>query len=89
MASFQISEHEDFTINGTKDTYTIPALNKLPYDAIKVFFKKDKTPTPHEAVEMYKTFFLSIAPGLADEPIGDFQWLQIGKAYMEDNQGES
>jgi hypothetical protein len=38
---------------------------------------------------MYKTFFLSIAPGLADEPIGDFQWLQIGKAYMEDNQGES
>lgn len=88
MASFQISEHEDFTINGTKGTYIIPALSKLPYDAIKGFFQKNKTPTPREALDMYKSFFLGLAPGLEDEPIGDFQWLQIGKAYMEDNSGE-
>lgn len=85
--SFILTKHEPFTIVGNTE-HKIPPLEDLSYEDWKgVAALRNGTDTKR-IIEAYKAFFEAVCPELKDEPIGDNQWIMIGKSYF-DYMGES
>ena len=83
---FKLVHHEPFIFEGDKGEYSIPPLEELTYDDWKevagLLTDTTKTDTK-KLLESYKNFFLKACPDLAEEQIGDNQWLQFGSVYFE------
>ena len=83
---FKLVHHEPFVFEGDKGEYSIPPLEELTYDDWKevagLLTDTSKTDTK-KLLDSYKSFFLKACPDLAEEAIGDNQWLQFGSVYFE------
>lgn len=81
---FKLVHHEPFIVDGEHGEYTIPPLDKVAFaDWKDVAALADGKATMEQMLTEYKAFFLRVCPDLADEEIGDNQWLQLGGAYFE------
>ena len=82
-ASFKLTHNEPFEFIGDNGKYIIPPLDDLSYADWKgvAALAGGKADTK-KILEEYKKFFLRICPELADEKIGDNQWIQFGTAYF-------
>lgn len=80
---FKLKKHEPFIFEGEKGEYELPPLEKLAYDEWKDIAGLANGAEPKQMIDAYKEFFLRICPDLANEEIGDNQWLQFGSAYFE------
>ena len=81
--AFKLTHREPFPVECENGTYEIPPLDRLAYeDWADVASLRDDTDTK-QMLEIYKSFFIRICPGLAQEDIGDNQWLILGTAYLE------
>lgn len=81
---FKLTHHEPFVFYGDNGEYEIPPLEKLTFEEWKdvaELVTHDDTDTKL-ILDSYKEFFLRICPDLANEEIGDNQWLQFGSAYF-------
>ena len=82
MAGYTLQNHEAYTITGkTGETYEIPAIPNLSVYEIGYLVKFNETADPIEKTNICKEFFLSIAPGLKDEEIGDMEFFMIFEDY--------
>ena len=82
--TFKLKHHEPFEIEGELGTYEIPPLEKMAYDDWKdVAALLNGDADMGNMLEAYKSFFLNVCPDIANEEIGDNQWLQLGSAYFE------
>lgn len=81
--TFTLKTHEPFTFIGKNGTYEVPPLEELTYDEWKDVAELANGADNRRILEAYKAFFLAICPDLANEKIGDNQWLQFGSAYFE------
>ena len=83
---FKLVHHDPFIFEGDNGVYEIPPLEQLTYDDWKdvaeLLAGTSKTDT-RKLLESYKSFFLNACPDLANENIGDNQWLQFGSMYFE------
>ena len=82
-ADFVIRTHAPFVIEGAKNTYIIPPLETLSYEAVKDVATITEDTTPEEQVRAFTDFFNSQAPGLEEEGLGAVVYLNLGKAYFE------
>ncbi len=82
---FKLTYHEPFVFDGANGEHVIPQLEKIPYEQWKdIGALGMKTETdPGALLSAYRDFFISVCPELADEEIGDNQWMQLGNAYFE------
>ena len=81
---FKLVHHDPFIFEGDNGEHTIPPLDRLAYDDWKdVADLANGSASTKKMLEAYKTFFLKVCPELADEDIGDNQWLQFGSVYFE------
>lgn len=81
---FKLVHHEPFIFEGDNGEHTIPPLERLAYDDWKeVAELADGNTSTKKMLDAYKKFFLKVCPELADEDIGDNQWLQFGSVYFE------
>ncbi len=81
--SFVLKSHPAFTFVGEKGEYEIQALDSLAYDDWKEVASLGNSNDIKKILDAYKEFFLRVCPDLAQETIGDNQWLQFGNAYFE------
>ena len=82
---FKLVHHEPFLFEGDRGEYEIPPLEKLAFEDwrdVAEIVTKNEADTK-TILDAYKNFFLNVCPGLAEEAIGDNQWLQFGSAYFE------
>ena len=79
---YQIKEHAPFIIKGKKgNEYKIPQVVGLGVDDFALFIKYNETEDPVERIKACKEFFLSVAPELEDEGIGDVEYFEIFEEY--------
>ncbi len=84
MAGYTLQEHEPYLITGKTGTiYEIPAIPNLSVDNIGYMVKFNETRDAIEKTKLCKEFFLSVAPGLEDEDIGDMEFFMIFEDYNQ------
>lgn len=82
MAGYTLQEHEPYTITGkTGKTYEIPAVPCLSVDEISYMVRFNESTDPVEKTKICKDFFLSVAPELEAEKIGDMEFFMIFEDY--------
>lgn len=86
VKKFKLVHHEPFIFEGDNGEHRIPPLEQLTYedwkDVAELLAGTGKTDTK-KLLDSYKSFFIKACPDLADEEIGDNQWLQFGSVYFE------
>lgn len=80
--TFKLKKHDPFVIEGEHGKYEIPPLDSLEYDAWKDMATASKGDVKTQ-INACKAFFLGVCPPLANENIGDYNWMIIGKKYLE------
>lgn len=80
--SFKLKHHEPFIFEGDHGEYQIPPLERLAYEDWKDVSSLTEETDTKRTLDVYKEFFLRVCPQLADEEIGDNQWLQLGSVYF-------
>lgn len=80
--SFKLKKHHTFVIDGEHGSYKIPPLEQLPYDVWKGIANASKYDTKRQ-IDAFRDFCIGICPEIEKEEIGDYQWLIIGKKYLE------
>ena len=82
---FKLKRHDPFIVEGDHGDHEIPPLEKLSYEQWKevAAISMNSESKPGIILAAYKEFFLRVCPELADEEIGDNQWMQLGAAYFE------
>ena len=84
MGGYTLQVHEPYLINGKTGTiYEIPAIPNLSVDNIGYMVKFNETRDAIEKTKICKDFFLSVAPGLEDEDIGDMEFFLIFEDYNQ------
>lgn len=87
--AFTIKKPEPFAIHGTKGDYIIPAMSQLSAADLGDVLTLTTETGAEEKIAILKAFLLRMAPGLKDEELGDFGYLQIYQAYeKEQNPGK-
>lgn len=82
MAVYKLQKHEPYEIEGKTGTiYEIPAIPDLSLDQIGCMVKFNETTDAVEKTKICKDFFLSIAPELESEKIGDMEFFMIFEDY--------
>lgn len=86
---YQIQKPKPFIIEGQKGKYLIPPLSTLSMDEVGAVMTLTADTPVAERVEAVKSFLQRMAPGLADEELGDVGYAQIFAAYeKEQNLGK-
>lgn len=81
---YQIREQEQYIITGREGKeYKIPMLYGLSIDEFGIMLRYNETDDPLEKIKISKEFFLTIAPELEDEKIGDVEYFNIFQDYNE------
>ena len=78
--AYQIQKQEPFIIKGKKE-YKIPRFNSLNIDEFAIIVKYTETDDTIEKIKLCKEFFLTIAPELEKEDIGDVEYFKIFQEY--------
>ena len=81
---YQIKEEEPYIITGKKgQEYQIPQLNGLGIDDFAQLVRYNETKDVIEKIKICKEFFLTLAPELENEQIGDVEYFHIFQDYNE------
>ena len=87
--AFKLKKPVPFVIEGEKGNYTIPAMSQLSAADLGDVLTLTTETGIEEKIAILKAFLLHMAPGLKDEELGDFGYLQIYQAYeKEQNPGK-
>ena len=79
---YQITEQEPYIITGKSGKeYKIPQAYGLSIDEFAILVRYEETDDLVEKVKICKEFFLTIAPKLEDEKIGDVEYFKIFEDY--------
>ena len=82
MAGYKLQNHEPYIITGKNGKeYEIPAVPNLSLDEIGAMVRFNETKDAVEKTKICKEFFLSIAPDLEAENIGDMEYFLIFEDY--------
>ena len=82
MAGYKLHEHEPYEITGKTGTvYKIPAIPNLSVDEIGYMVRFNESKDPVEKTKICKEFFISVAPDLEAEGIGDMEYFMIFEDY--------
>lgn len=82
--AYVIKTPKPFAIEGQKGKYMIPALSTLSVDEIGGIMSLTADTPVSERVAAVKDFLLRMAPGLAEEELGDYGFAQIFGAYEKE-----
>ena len=81
---YQITEKEPYIITGKEGKeYKIPQVDGLSIDEFAILVRYNETDDAVEKIKVCKEFFLTIAPELEDEKIGDVEYFKIFQDYNE------